>query len=146
MAPEQITNEAIDLRSDLYSMGVILYQALTGIPPFIIDNPLLLMNMHQTHDPLPPRRLNPYISEPLQNLVLTLLFKRPDDRPSSAIEIANWIDQILTGNLYDNRELIRATLGIGNVFHPDFFGRNAEITQLMNSWNLAEKGQTQTGP
>lgn len=143
MAPEQITNEAIDLRSDLYSMGVILYEALTGRPPFIIDNPLLLMNMHQTHDPLPPRRLNPYISEPLQNLVLTLLFKRPDDRPGSAIEIANWIDQILTGNLYDNRELIRATLGIGNVFHPDFFGRNAEIAQLMNSWNLAEKGQTQ---
>ena len=96
MAPEQIINETIDLRSDLYSFGVILYEATTGRPPFAIDNPLLLMNQHQTSAPMPPRRLNPYISDHLENLILTLLFKRPDDRPSSAIEIANWIDKILT--------------------------------------------------
>ncbi len=143
MAPEQIINETIDLRSDLYSFGVILYEATTGRPPFALDNPLLLMNQHQTCAPMPPRRLNPYISDHLENLILTLLFKRPDDRPSSATEIANWIDKILTDKLYNGSEITQSVLGIGTLFHPDFFGRDDEIKQLLHSWSLARNGEIQ---
>jgi eukaryotic-like serine/threonine-protein kinase len=143
MAPEQINNETPDLRSDLYSMGVILYEALTGRPPFSIDNPLLLMNLHQMSDPPPPRRLNPNISENLQNLVLSMLFKRPDDRPGSALEVASWIDQILAGDEFGAPEIKAACPVTGMIFHPDFMGRDNEIKQLIRAWNLAGKGHTQ---
>jgi serine/threonine protein kinase/tetratricopeptide (TPR) repeat protein len=142
MAPEQIGSEIPDRRSDLYSIGVILYEALTGKPPFAVDNPLLLMNLHQTGDPVPPRKLNVYISDNLQSMILALLFKRPDDRPASAAELADWIDQILGGREFHAVQT-KPAVSSKVLFHPEFIGRENEIRLLLKAWHKTRNGSLQ---
>lgn len=140
MAPEQISSSTPDLRSDLYSFGVILYEAVTGRPPFNIDNPLLLLNLHQIGDPPPPRKLNAHVSENLQDLILTLLAKRPDDRPTNAREVAGWIDQILSGDVFYKPDSRNCILTSGKVFLPEFTGRDIETNQLLRLYNDSRSG------
>ncbi len=143
MAPEQVSNDIPDRRSDLYSMGVLLYEALTGKPPFAIDNPLLLMNLHQTVDPAPPQKLNVYISDNLQNLMLALLFKRPDDRPASAAEVADWIDQITDDKELHMHKSKYTSFSSSSLFHPEFIGREQEMRLLMKAWHQARRRNVQ---
>jgi len=86
MAPEQTgrTNRAIDSRSDLYSLGVIFFQMLTGRLPFEARDPIKWIHQHVAREPPSPLRLNPSIPPPLSSLVLRLLAKLPEDRYQSA--------------------------------------------------------------
>jgi multiple sugar transport system substrate-binding protein/sn-glycerol 3-phosphate transport system substrate-binding protein len=80
MSPEQILGEELDGRSDIYSLGVLLYQLATGIPPFRAETPPAVFVKH-LHDPLsPPRLLNPEIPEALENVILKALARNRDDR------------------------------------------------------------------
>ena len=88
MAPEQLRGQAVDARTDIYSLGVVLYQALTGECPFIAETPLAVALMH-IHNPLrPPRQLNPAIPEPIERVVLRALAKNPDDRFQDCVVFA----------------------------------------------------------
>jgi len=84
MSPEQCRGEALDGRSDLYSLGVLMYALLTGSPPFTDPNPLLVMRMHESAS-VPP--LPSDVPPPVRELVYRLLSKQPEDRPSSASEL-----------------------------------------------------------
>ena len=86
MSPEQAQGLEIDPRSDLYAVGVILYQCLTGVLPFDADSPVALATMHMTEEPVPPREKNPKIhcSDGLEKLILRAMAKSPDDRPQNA--------------------------------------------------------------
>lgn len=86
MAPEQAAGGEVDGRSDLYSLGVILYEMLCGRPPFKDSNPARVMAMHLTHQPRPPSEYAPEAKIPLalETLVLELLDKDPNSRPASA--------------------------------------------------------------
>ena len=87
MAPEQGLQKG-DARSDLYSMGIVLYEMFTGRPPFDADTPLAILLKH-LNDPLPlPRSLNPSIPEPFERIMLKALCKRPEDRYQTAAEMA----------------------------------------------------------
>jgi serine/threonine protein kinase len=87
MAPEQGMSRG-DARSDVYSMGIVLYEALVGEPPFDADTPLAILLKHM-NDPLPiPREKNPEIPEPLERVMLKALAKQPEDRYASAEEMA----------------------------------------------------------
>jgi serine/threonine protein kinase len=88
MAPEQGLNGHSDARSDIYSLGIAYYEALTGTVPFDADTPLAILMKH-INDPLPlPRKTDPTIPESFERVALTALAKRPEDRFQSANEMA----------------------------------------------------------
>ncbi len=88
MAPEQGRGETIDARSDLFSLGVVLYRLSTGRQPFQGADVIATLMAVVTHDPTPPARLNPELPGPLSDLVMKLLEKEPARRPGSAREVA----------------------------------------------------------
>jgi serine/threonine protein kinase len=88
MAPEQGLDGHSDARSDIYSLGIAYYEALTGTVPFDADTPLAILMKH-INDPLPlPRKTDPTIPESFERIALTALAKRPEDRFQTANEMA----------------------------------------------------------
>jgi serine/threonine-protein kinase len=83
MAPEQVKNERTDERTDIYSIGVILYEMLTGALPFQHENCWVTMSNRVTGDPVAPRKLNPKISRQAEEIVLHAMQRDPADRYAS---------------------------------------------------------------
>jgi serine/threonine-protein kinase len=84
MAPEQVRGKRGDERTDIYSLGAMLYELLTGVTPFDGDNSLAAMNARVLGDPEPPRRLNPGITPQVEEIVLHAMERDPRDRYPSA--------------------------------------------------------------
>jgi hypothetical protein len=89
MAPERATGQPSDARADLYAVGVVLYELLTGRPPFAGDGPLAVLLKHVQDPPPPPHSLNPAVPAPLEQVVLRALEKEPARRFQSAAEMAD---------------------------------------------------------
>jgi parallel beta-helix repeat protein len=87
MSPEQCEGEPVDQRSDLYSLGCVLFALLTGRPPFPSGEPLAIMYQHRHTPPDGPRSRRPDVPEDLDQLVLHLLAKAPDQRPADAGQV-----------------------------------------------------------
>ena len=89
MSPEQARGESrLDGRSDLYTLGCVLYELLTGAPPFVAATPWAVLGKHMTEAPRPPRECCPAVPEGLEAIVLRLLAKDPGDRPAGAGDVA----------------------------------------------------------
>jgi serine/threonine protein kinase/DNA-binding beta-propeller fold protein YncE len=84
MSPEQGEGKEVDGRSDIYSLGVVIYELLTGKPPFTAENAAALIFQHLQKAPVPPRQVNPEIPEKISAIVLKCLAKRREDRYTSA--------------------------------------------------------------
>jgi serine/threonine-protein kinase len=84
MAPEQVCNRHTDERTDVYSLGAVLYEMLTGSIPFPHENPWVAMNHRVTGDPVAPRKLNPNISPQAEEIVLHAMQRNPAARYRSA--------------------------------------------------------------
>ena len=87
MAPEQAMGNPADARSDIYSLGCVLYEMLTGQPPFMADVPAAVLHQHVRVAPRPPITLNPAVPPALDALVLQMLAKDPRGRPQTATEV-----------------------------------------------------------
>ena len=97
MSPEQGKGEALDARSDLYAMGVILYQMLTGRVPFDAETAIGVVLKHVTEEPVPPRTVNPQADERLEAVCLKAMRKKREDRYSSAREMRQELRAVLGG-------------------------------------------------
>ncbi|WP_046315011.1 Stk1 family PASTA domain-containing Ser/Thr kinase [Mycobacterium sp. UM_Kg1] len=87
LSPEQARGDTVDARSDVYSLGCVLYEILTGEPPFIGDSPVAVAYQHVREDPVPPSQRLPGLPADLDAVVLKALAKNPDNRYQTAAEM-----------------------------------------------------------
>src|SRR5215207_602469 len=97
MSPEQAMGERVGPQSDLYSLGVVIYEMLAGSVPFEAEGPLATAMKHVTEQPLPPRKRNPLVPEGMDALVMGLLAKKPENRYGSAAELVGDLRRSLEG-------------------------------------------------
>jgi eukaryotic-like serine/threonine-protein kinase len=97
LSPEQARGGEVDPRSDLYSLGIVLYELLTGKTPFDGDTPVEIAMKHLSNAPKPPSKLRPDIPPELDMVVLRALAKNPDDRYQSADEMEADLERVARG-------------------------------------------------
>ena len=97
LSPEQARGEGVDARSDVYSMGCMLYELVTGAPPFTGDSPVSVAYQHVREDPRLPSSINPDIPAELDAILLKAMSKNPANRYQSAAEMRNDLLRALAG-------------------------------------------------
>jgi class 3 adenylate cyclase len=133
LPPEQALGEAAGPESDLYSLGALLHEMLTGRPPFSGDDAVSIISQHLHADPIPPSRKNPEVPEALDRVVLSLLAKQGDQRPAGATEARELLEASLSGENGDGGGEARADNPLDRLAGGVFVGREGELQQLRES-------------
>jgi tetratricopeptide (TPR) repeat protein len=124
MSPEQVRGEVVDARADIYALGCMLYEALTGRPPFVAEQALAVVMAHLETEPQPPSALSPGLPARLDELVLRMLAKAPRDRLGYARDVAAALERCGAAPA--------ATVGVPRsyTYRPSLAGRTAELEGL----------------
>jgi len=97
LSPEQAQGQPVDGRSDLYSLGCVLFEMVTGRAPFLGDSPVAVASKHVLEQPTPPSRLNPDVSPDLDAVILRALAKNPANRYQTAEEFREDLERVRRG-------------------------------------------------
>ncbi|HEY7817647.1 MAG TPA: protein kinase, partial [Vicinamibacteria bacterium] len=145
LSPEQVASRAFDGRSDIYSLGVVLYECLVGEPPFTGDvQSILYRIVHEI--PQPPRSIGAEIREELQDIVLRCLEKDPGKRPQKAGQVAEALrhhKSSLKSDEFRMSLVLSASRAIPRPAASAFIGREKELAELQRRLNAAISGECQ---
>lgn len=131
-SPEQITGRPLDHRSDLYSLGVILYTLLTGRRPFVASDMAGYLELHSATVPTAPRDVDPEVPAALDEVCQRLLRKEPRDRYQSAQDVLYRLQPGVPAVIDDGPRL---------GFEPPLIGRDAALNQLQNAVAALSRGE-----
>lgn len=128
-SPEQAQGLSVDPRSDLYSLGVVLYEMVTGRPPFTGDSPLAIAYKHVQDRPAPPSSVIGDLPRGIDAIIMKLLAKRPDDRYASAEELRVDLRRFLAGETTNAERALMAAAGAAGVAATGATGMAATAVQ-----------------
>ena len=145
LSPEQVASRAFDGRSDIYSLGVVLYECLLGEPPFTGEvQSILYRIVHEV--PQPPRNLGAEVREELQDIVLRCLEKDPAKRPQRGSHVAEALRRHRSSLASEEFRMSVATNASRTIARPApsaFVGREKEFAELQRRLNAAISGDCQ---
>ncbi len=128
MAPEQILRQRVDARSDLYALGCILFELLTGRPPFLADTMGDLLQQHLSEPPIPPSRIVTGVPEGVDELLRSLLAKRARERIGHADDVAAWLADL--GAEVDPPPAVAPEAQPAYLYRPELAGRGDVLASL----------------
>jgi class 3 adenylate cyclase len=142
MPPEQALGQPADARSDLYSLGALLYELVCGRQPFVGDDVVAVISQHINTAPVAPSWHNANVAQPLEELILKLLAKAPEERPPNAAAVRERLEALSSGELvapapvaHDRANpLDRLATGV-------FIGRERETKELRAGLEAALSGR-----
>jgi tetratricopeptide (TPR) repeat protein len=142
MPPEQATGGDVTARSDLYSLGCMLYEMVTGRPPFVGDNSVAIIGQHLNTPPIVPSWHRPDLPPALEALILRLLEKDPSKRPASAAVVRQALEGVdLTEPVGAGFKPAPTDQPMENpIYRRTFVGREPELKQLQGAWDGAVSG------
>lgn len=142
MPPEQAMGGNPDSRADLYSLGAMLYEMVTGRPPFLGDDTVSVIGQHLNTPPIAPTWHNPQCPTAMESLILQLLAKSPTDRPASAADVRERLRLIADAPAEIRTDTPAAAQGgLGRLAWGRFVGRTDELGILKTALDAALGGQ-----
>lgn len=142
MSPEQASGGEVDARSDLYSLGAVLYEMLCGRAPYVGDDAVAIITQHINTPPVAPSWHNPQVPKTLEALVLRLLAKSPAERPASAAAVWQSIQHIrATTQDSGERIAVEAANPLDRLAAGVFVGRETEVDELRAGLEEALSGR-----
>jgi tetratricopeptide (TPR) repeat protein len=138
MPPEQAMGGKMTAKADLYSLGAMLYEMVTGRPPFVGDDSIAIIGQHINTPPVSPTWHRADLPPALDTLILQLLEKDPDRRPESAAVVLQALEAIEAGKI---KEPAREAAAENPLYRRVFVGREPELKQLQSAFDGAISGQ-----
>jgi ABC-type oligopeptide transport system substrate-binding subunit/serine/threonine protein kinase len=141
MAPELALGKEYDGRADLYALGVMLYELATGELPFQQGDPVAIISQHVNAPVVPPRAKDPEIPAALDKLIIQLMSKDPEDRPTTA---AQTLEALQKPGLLDTTGVEEEQLStLDRIVRGRMIGREAEFDKARELWYEATEGKSQ---
>jgi hypothetical protein len=141
MPPEQAMGGKITERADLYSLGAMLYEMVTGRPPFVGEDSVSIIGQHINTPPVSPTWHRADLPPALETLILQLLEKDPAKRPSSASDVLKALESIDAGKVSKDASREASVITENPLYRRVFVGREAELRQLQSAFDSAVSGQ-----
>jgi tetratricopeptide (TPR) repeat protein len=139
MPPEQAMGSKVTAKADLYSLGAMLYEMVTGRPPFVGDDSIAIIGQHINTPPVSPTWHQADLPPALETLILQLLEKDPEKRPESAAVVLQALEAIGAGKM--EKEPSTEAPPENPLYRRVFVGREPELKQLQSAFDGAISGQ-----
>ena len=141
MPPEQAMGREVTPKADLYSLGAMLYEMVTGRPPFVGDTSVAIITQHiDSSPPISPTWHRADIPPSLETLIMQLLEKDPQKRPGSAADVLQVLESIEAGKVAEAVSEEAPAIDRGPLYRRVFVGRESELKQLQSAFDGAMSG------